>query len=52
MNKDDLCYFVLLRDKINSTLLMGVAFSLVFMVKTPVLVENDLRPGREMGTVS
>ena len=40
----------MLRDKINSTLSMGVAFSLVFVGRSPISMKNDLRP--EKGTVS
>ena len=42
INKSDLHYFVLLSEKIDDTLSLGVAFSLVFMMVSLVFVKNDL----------
>ena len=42
MNKSDLHYFLLLSEKIDDTLSLGVVFSLVFMMENLVFIKNDL----------
>ena len=47
MNKDDICYFVLLRGEVNNILAIGAAFSLVFIIENLVLVNSNLRTGEK-----
>ena len=42
MNKGDLHYVLQLNEKIDDTLSLGVAFSLVFTMESLVFCKNDL----------
>ena len=42
MNKNVLCYFVLQSERPDATLLVGVVYSLVFMVEWLGLIKLDL----------